>query len=115
MLSRKAKLRENAAKHMEPGEEIRESVLVRMGAVRQQNHALIATDRNLYAFRLSWPGFSKVAEQLARIPLAEARLEVTGNAVVLLDPSSGEERRRWKRLPFRNPTGVAEHVNAQAG
>lgn len=109
------KLHDGAASHIEPDERICESVLVRSGTLRQQNHALVATDRNLYAFRLTWPGFSKVAETLLKIPIGQARTEVSRRAVCVTDQRTGESR-RWKRLKRRDPQPLAEHVSShQAG
>jgi hypothetical protein len=109
VLSRRGKLHENAAAHFDAGEQLRQSVLVRSGTLRQQNHALVATDRNLYAFRLGWPGFSKVAERLLKVPLGQARVEVTSNRIRVLD-GSGREEGVWRRLPFRDPKPLAEYV-----
>ena len=113
MFSRKTKLRENASAYLEPGEEVCESVLVRVGTLQQQNHALIATDRNLYAFRLGWPGFSSIAEVLMKIPLERAEIQVLPRRVVVKDRER-ETGRTWQRLNFRDPTPLAEYVGSRS-
>jgi hypothetical protein len=109
----KEKLHANATDHLETGEEVHESVRVRHGTLRQQNHALIATDRNLYAFRLTWPGFTNVAELLLKIPITRAEVDVTGWRVEVRDRET-REGRKWKRLRALNPQPLAEYVNGRS-
>ena len=124
IFSRKDELRKNAAKHIGPGEEIRESVIVRKGALRQQNHALVVTDESFYAFRLGWPGFSRVEEKLLELPIGQIWIEqgaastarqmtgegVTGK-VIVVGPDG--ERHEWARLTGRNPEPLIDFINSR--
>ncbi len=84
---RKNKLHENAAKYLEPGENICESGIV-TNKMQTRNTALVATDETLYAFRLKWPGRSNVAEQVMAVPLEplwySARQKPRGSGFVIL-------------------------------
>jgi hypothetical protein len=107
------KLAESAAAEIGPDEEVREVTRVRKGLVRQQNHALVATDANLYAFRLSWPGMTNVAEELVRVPLGDAELEYANWSITLRNRSTGEVH-DWRRLKNNDPRALIEYVQARA-
>jgi hypothetical protein len=105
-----SKLSQNAASHVEAGEEVREVARVRKGMIRQQNHALIATDRNVYAFRLKWPGQTNIAERICVVPLDQAEVETSLAKVTLRNRGSGESW-EWRRLRVENPSDLAKYVN----
>ena len=90
----KGRLHRNAQAFLDPGETIHESARVVSG---MQNHALIATDRHLYALRLSWPGLANPVEVLQRIPLEEARVELETKRISLVDRQTGREIQSWAR------------------
>ena len=106
------RLLQNAERHLEDSETVQASALVRVGVLRQQNHALVATETRLYAFRLRWPGFSKIAEVLLEIPVEQATLVETPGRVRLLDVD-GREMGKWQKLPGRDPQEVVDYVNSR--
>lgn len=110
----KVKRLRNATEYLEDGETAQASVLVRVGAIKQQNHALVATEEHLYAFRLRWPGFSKIAELLHKIPVDQATLIETPGKVRAVD-GRGAEIGKWQKLPGRSPKALVEYVNGRGG
>ena len=113
----KGRLRRNVEGFLDPGETIHESARAASG---RQNHALVATDRHLYAFRLSWPGLANPVEVLQRIPLDDALVEVDSRRIWVVDRQTGEEIQSWARgrrfqLTYVTMPGhqeLADYVNA---
>jgi hypothetical protein len=95
---RKRSIAENAAEHMEPGEEIQRMVMTQTGESAAETgasgaggpggtsavvHALAATDRNVYAFVI--PGLTSVAGAAIKEPLATAQISMDGKRKVVLN------------------------------
>jgi hypothetical protein len=96
---RKRSIAENAAEHMEPGEQVQAMVMTQTGESAAETgasgaggggagtaavvHALAATDRNVYAFVI--PGLTSVAGAAIKVPLAEADISMDGKRKVVLN------------------------------
>lgn len=94
---------QNAARHLEPGESVREVVQTQIGQSARETgarvftvsqggalpvettgpHLLLATDRNVYAMQLSGSTLMKVGEVSLKVPLAEADVKPDGKKKIL--------------------------------
>ena len=99
--SRKRKIASNAAEYLEPGEEVREIVMTQTGATAMESglaggaiasgegvaavpghvHALVATDRHVYALSVpTWTGIDRV---VIKQPLQQTDLRLDGKEIHL--------------------------------
>jgi hypothetical protein len=113
------KLRGNAAKAIGPGETVRASAIV-TNSSQTRNTALVATERNLYAFTLKWPGQSRIGKQVFVHPIDEVQVEVAikgvtwggvHGAVRLVRQADGSVIETWRRYQARDYQELLAAVN----
>src|SRR4051795_10161397 len=71
----------NAAEFLQPGEELERVAIVRANN-GGTNYAIAASPSHVYVFVLGGMGFSKVKEQLARVPIGKAVVQRRPGSII---------------------------------
>ena len=103
-------INKNAADHLQPGEEIERVAIVR-AASGGKNYAVAATPNHVYVFELGGLGFSKVGEQLARIPIGKAVVERRSSFLTVGRRGVDKPDHVFSTLPGGGPKRLVAYVN----
>jgi hypothetical protein len=108
-------INKNAAEHLQPGEEIEQIAIVRIGS-GGKNYAVAATPGHVYVFVLGGAGFAKVKEVLTRIPIGKAVVERHRGSILSVGRRGQEQPDHFfNTLPGGGPKRLVTYVADHGG
>ena len=108
-------INKNAAEHLQPGEEIEQVAVVRVGT-GGKNYAVAATPSHVYVFVLGGAGFARVKEVVTRIPIGKAVVERHPGSILSIGRRGQETADHFfNTLPGGSPKRFEAYVRERGG